>query len=92
LQRPLYAGNRIVESARGMKSVPQVVVGLDKVRLDSHGLLHAGNGSGVMASLIMDQTKQVQGVNILRVLLKNPSVKHFRIGQSAMLMMGECEI
>jgi len=34
----------------------------------------------------------VQGINVLRALLENLSIKHFRIGQSPVLMMSECEI
>jgi hypothetical protein len=40
----------------------------------------------------MDQTQEMQCINVLRPLLENLSVKRLRIGQSAMLMVSECGI
>jgi hypothetical protein len=54
--------------------------------------LHTGHGGGVPASLIMDQTEEVESVNVLGFLLENLTVKLLSISQAAVLMMAECEL
>jgi hypothetical protein len=72
--------------------VAQIIVRFDKVRFDDQRLLNTGNGGGVVAPLIMDQTQEVQRIDVLRTLLENLSVEDLGIGQSALPMMSECLI